>query len=750
MIRTYLFILMGCAASALLAAGDPIGPDAAVARAALARLPLRFEANQGQFDPTVRYAARTSAYSLALTANGASFLFPGSPRISLSLPGSAASPAIVAQEPIPARTEYMVGRRQNWHTGIASYSRIRYSSVYPGVDLVFYGKETQLEYDFVLQPGADPNVIRLQFSSGADLSVTPDGDLALDTPGGRILQHKPAIYQDSPGATRRTVSGRYTLLADGTVGIQVDSYDHSQPLVIDPTITYATLLGGGAVETMAGMKIRNGLLYIVGSTASGDWTQKTTDNNYNSGVDCFIEIINIATPGNYTLKYFSYVGGSSDDFPLGMDVDASGFIYLAGYTTSTDFPSQGNVLTGMVQGNTSLQAGNATANAGFLSKVDPNAAGTGNSLVFSTFLNGTLGNDQAEGVAAGPNGIAYVIGTTKSADFPITANAYAASLYGPSDCFLAQVDTINDVLLYSSYFGSELDDDGKAIALGANGLVYYAGSTDGTQFPVAGPAFNQLTSGNYDVVLGAFDLTKSGVDTLVYGTYFGGSDIDQVNAMTLDGKGHMILTGYTLSADFPITALTAVQAKNRGNGDVFLSLLDLTKPASGFVLYSTYLGGSDGDVGYGVTADSAGHLYVTGYTMSPNFPIPANGSAPQPTWGGGIDMFIARINPATAGLAGLDYATYIGLDNTIVGCCLAVGPDGSLFVGGYTEGYLPLLPGYTPLQSNFGGGFSDDFLLVLSSPGAGVTGLSAVQPESRRPPVKQRPIGGGPIGRIQQ
>jgi hypothetical protein len=490
---------------------------------------------------------------------------------------------------------------------------------------------------------------------------------------------------------------------------------------------------------MAGIKIRNELLYIVGSTGAGDWVQKSTDNPYNALVDCFIEIINIATPGSYTLTYFSYLGGSSNDYPLGMDVDTPGFVYLAGYTTSTDFPNQGNPVIGMVQGNTDLTAGNASFNAGFLSKVDPNAAGTGSSLVFSTFLNGTLGNDQAEGVAVGPNGIAYVIGTTKSADFPITANAYAASLYGPSDCFLLQMDTNNAILDYSSFFGSELDDDGKAIALGTNGLVYFAGSTDGLQFPVAGYAYNQNSSGSYDVVLGAFDLTQSGVNTLVYSTYFGGSDIDQVNGIALDAKGRMVLTGYTLSQNFPITALTAVQPENHGSGDVFVSLVDLTQPPSGFLLYSTYLGGASGDVGYGVAADNADNLYVTGYSMSPDFPV--TGNAPQYTWGGGVDMFIASINPAIAGPQALNYSTYIGLDNTIVGCCLAVGSDGSLFVAGYTEGYLPLLPTYTPLQSLFGGGFSDDFLLVLSPAASGLSGVTTVQSESKSP-RKDRPGAG--------
>jgi hypothetical protein len=369
--------------------------------------------------------------------------------------------------------------------------------------------------------------------------------------------------------------------------------------------------------------------------------------------------------------------------------------------------------------------------------LDPNQAGTGNSLVYSTYLSGTLGNDQAEGLAVDQsgNGIAYLIGTTKSADFPITANAYAASLYGPSDCFLAQVDTVNSILLYSTFFGSELDDDGRAILLAPNGLVYFAANTDGTQFPLAGEPYSLYTFGNYDAIVGAFDLTQSGVASLVYGTYFGGSQIDQVKGIALDPQGHLILTGYTLSPDFPVSALTAVQPQNHGNGDAFISLVDLSQPPNNFVLYSTFLGGSDGDVGYGLTADSAGYLYVTGYSMSSDFPI---ANAIQPNWGGGVDLFIARINPAIAGLPGLDYSTYIGLDNTMVGCCLAVGPDGSLFAGGYTEGYLPLLPGYTPLQSLYGGGYTDDYLLVLSPPTSGLTAVKTQETHAAPPRQKKR------------
>lgn len=735
MIRTYLFVLMGCGASLLLAAG-PAAQDPATkqARAVLAQLPLRFEANQGQFGPSVRYAARTSAYTLALTAQGASLVFPGSHPVSLSLRGSAAAPVIEPMDPQKVRTDYLIGPKQNWHPGVINYSRVRYRSVYPGIDMVYYGKGNRLEYDFVLQPGADPDAIRMEFGGAGKLQITSDGDLAVETPAGQLLQKKPVIYQQDPhGSARRAVSGRYILLAGGVVGVRLDRYDRSQPLVIDPTITYSTLIGGGGTETLASIKYLNGILYIAGSTQSGDWALISTDMPYDGETDCFVWIIDTTTAGGPTLTYFTYLGGSNNDMCLAMDVDQPGFVYLTGYTASTDFPMQGTpLLTGIVSGNMTQNAGATSTYSVFLSKLDPHYAGTGFSLVYSTYLSGTLGNDQAEGLVAGANGIVYLIGQTKSADFPITANAYAASLYGPSDVFLAQVDTINSVLDYSTFIGSELDDEGKALVVAPNGLVYFAAVTDGTQFPMSGQCFECFPLGGYDVILGVFDLTQYGTNTLVYSTYFGGAQDDVPEGIALDPLGRLIVTGYTVSNNFPVTPLTAVQPANAGNGDAFVVLVNLNQAASNFLLYGTYLGGSDGEVGYGVVSDNLGYLYVTGYTMSSNFPV--TGNAPQPNWGDGIDMFIVRINPAIAGLPGLDYSTYIGLDGTIVGSALAIGSDGSLYVAGYTEGYLPLLPGYTPIQPNYGGGYADDFLLVLSPASAGLTNIpqTVVQESPRR------------------
>jgi len=228
------------------------------------------------------------------------------------------------------------------------------------------------------------------------------------------------------------------------------------------------------------------------------------------------------------------------------------------------------------------------------------------------------------------------------------------------------------------------------------------------------------------VVVGAVDTTQSGVNSLIWATYFGGSGEDESRGISMDSQGRVLVTGFTLSTDFPVTAATAIQPHYGGNGDAFVAIFDITKPGVESLAYSTYLGGSQGDVAYAVLAEPTGYLDVTGYTLSPDFPV---ANAIQPNWGGGIDLFLTRFNPVVAGPAGVDYSTYIGLDATIVGSALTVDSSDNLYVGGYTEGYLPLVG--NSWQQNYGGGFSDGFFLVV--PG-GNGPLNNAGRERRSPP----------------
>jgi hypothetical protein len=253
--------------------------------------------------------------------------------------------------------------------------------------------------------------------------------------------------------------------------------------------------------------------------------------------------------------------------------------------------------------------------------------------------------------------------------------------------------------------GGELSDDGRSIAVGTNGKVYFGISTISTQFPMEGPGYrqNSLNPNNpqTDIVVGIMDMTQSGEASLVYSTYFGGSDNDEVRKIALDAKNNIILTGYTLSDDFPVTS-DAVQRHAAGNTDAFVSIVNPNDPAH-FLVYSTYFGGSQGEVAYDIKPDSAGNLYFTGYTLSPDlFTVGASYG-----YGGGIDVFIAAIKPGTPGAAGILYCNYMGATGIYVGSTLVLGPDGSIYLGGYGQIGMPIT------ATGYSGGVSDGFFVVL-------------------------------------
>ena len=712
MLATHMFRLsrLGlflCAASMLAATGGPTRQDAALsqARTALARLPLRFEATRGQWDPAVRYAARANGYALLLTAGGPVVAFPGSGRVDIRLLDSNRAAPIEAIDPLPSHTDYFLGNREHWHTGIPNYSRVRYRAVYPGIDVVYYGNPSRLEYDFVLQPGADPSAIRLKFRGAGRLTITPEGDLAFESAGTRILQEKPAIYQqDGRTATRRAVQGRYVLMARNVVGIRLERYDRSEPLVIDPTLVYSTFMGGSGADQITAARLDSaGHLYVAGSTATNDLV--ATTNTYQAAIagltDIFVAIID-TTPGNgFPILYFSYAGGTGTDIPLAMVLDSSNNIYLTGTTDSTDFPTAGSAVA--------TAGGGTNIVSGFVFELNPGLSSGTSSLVYSTYLGGTTGNQSANGIALDSGGNIYVIGSTKATDFPVTASAYQSTLNGLQDAFLCEITTASSTLIYSTYLGGELEDDGRGIVVAPNGKVYFAANTNSSQFPLAGVAYGSSLVGNYDIIIGAMDMTQSGSGSLVYATYFGGSDNDIVRKLALDANGNLLLTGYTLSYDFPVTK-DALQPAYGGNGDAFVLVVNPSNPA--FLLYSSYLGGADGDVGNDIAADNSGFLYVTGYTISSNFPTTVD--APQPAWGQGTDIFVTKLQPGVAGLAGLKWSTYFSGGSGNSGLALVVGLDGTVYVAGYAGSQFPASSSAT--QGAFDGGYSDGFILVMSQP----------------------------------
>jgi len=246
--RFFLSVFVVCGASAFAAArsGKAIGE----AQSALAGLPLRFEANRGQWNPEVRYAARSGRGALFLTERGP-VVANGAHQVRISLVHRNIKARMEPLDRLPGRTDYFVGNREQWHAGVANFARIAHRSVYPGIDVIYYGNCDQLEYDFVLQPHADPRLIRLQFRGADRVSLTGEGDLAVESAGARFVQKRPVIYQQSPGAApHRLVEGRYELLTGGVVGVRLGSYDRSQALVVDPVVSFAEFVGGSSTDVI--------------------------------------------------------------------------------------------------------------------------------------------------------------------------------------------------------------------------------------------------------------------------------------------------------------------------------------------------------------------------------------------------------------------------------------------------------------------------------------------------------------------
>ena len=700
MFWNFRFAVALCAALTLGAA--PHQAAVTQAQAALAQTPLRFEANQGQWDPAVLYAARSNGYDLMFTASGPALTIAGSHRVDISLPDSNPAPAIQAIGKLPTRTDYFLGAREHWHTNIANYSRVRYGAVYPGVDVVYYGRQNQLEFDFVLQPGADPRAIRLRFQGAKRLSITPEGDLAFEFGSGRMLQKKPLIYQEDPlTATRREIRGRYVRVAPNVVGLRVDGYDRKRPLVIDPTLQYCSYMGGSGTDQINAVQVDSqGHLYVAGFTTTGDLL--ATNGAYSTSIvsqtSIFVAIVDTTPGSGYPVLYLTYIGGGGADVPLAMAVDSQENVYLTGTTDSTNFPMTVNAVQ---------TTGAGSVVSAFVLELNPFGESGGVSLVYSTFLGGTTGDTAGNGIAVDRKGLIYVIGSTKATDFPLTDSAYMAVTWGPQDAFVCQIDANAGVLLYSTYLGGELADQGRALALAPNGLVYFAVTTTSTEFPMAGLAYNYTLTAPIGMVIGVMDLTQVGANSLVYATYFGGSDIQEVRGIALDAAGNLLVTGYTLATDFPVTP-DAAQPKPGGHGDAFVSVVNPFGFPK-FLVYSTYLGGSQGEVAYGIAGDSSGNIYVTGYTLSPDFPTTAD--AFEPNWGGGIDLFLTKLKPGIPGRAGFESSTYIGGRGVYSPTALTLGRDGSIYVVGLGGSGLPST---ADALQGYGGGVTDGFIMVLS------------------------------------
>jgi hypothetical protein len=676
---------------------------------AYGHLPLSFEENIGQSAREVRFVSHSSGYELLLTGQEAVLKLRGaaatrdlSPRrrfatlralrqarlerrttVRMRFEGANPEAAITGVDAQTGRANYFVGSDPTkWVTNVPRYARVKYASVFPGVDAVFYGNQQQTEYDFVVAPGADPRSIRLQLSGARHVRRSAGGDLVLAVSDGEIALRKPRIYQQENGE-KTEIAGNYLLGPGGRVSFDVGAYDHSQPLIIDPVLSYATYLGGTGDEQGLGIAVDSlGDAVIAGTSFSTDFPTTATAKiagplGANADGAAFVTVLD---PTGATELYSTYLAGSTPgEAALAVALDSTGKIYLTGFTLSTDFPTTPNA----------LKQSPLTSNplgTSFLSEINPALTGP-NSLVYSSYLGGTNGTatnglgDLGQGVAVDAGGKVYVAGLTVStpgatpADFQVV-NGFQTTLNSAAagNAFLMKLDTTlsgTASLLYSTYLGGTganagasvvFSDAAFGLAVDSASNAYVVGTTSSTDFPLSTtPAPFQVTPGNSSnaAFVTRIDTTKTGAASLAYSTYISGEGADYGDAIAVGPSNVAYLTGLTTSLMFPTTP-GAFKTTGNANGLAYATLLDTTAAGAAGLKYSTFLGGSAGNEGFAIKSDAAGIAYVAGSTASADFPVTVGtfeSALPTGATGAG---FVSKINPAGTGVTDLVYSTFFG------------------------------------------------------------------------------------------
>jgi uncharacterized repeat protein (TIGR01451 family) len=674
------------------------------ARAILGQLPILFEPNQGQADPRAKFLARGSGYSLFLKTDGAVLAMQtahASPAgsseqfVNMKLVGANPAAVLTGADPLPGKSNYLIGNDPHkWHRGIPQFGGVRYASVYPGIDLIFYGNQGHLEYDFRVAPGADPSQAELQFDGASKLELS-GGDLILtgEDAGGLRLQ-APQVYQRD-GDRHKPVAGRFVLRAANRVGFEIGAYDHSRELIIDPVLVFSTYFGGTGTETSPSVAVNgDGSIYVVGSTTSPPGTFPlgstipTELGTVPTAPNIFVVKIDPSQP---SVAYATFLGGSGGpgaDTSIGIGVDNGGSAYIVGNTGSTDFPTAG------VPYQTGLQATQAktqcalspTCTSVFVSVLSGDGPTQGATLNYSSYLSGN-GVDQATGMTIDTKGDVFITGTTTSQDTPTQTDSFPASFLPVPyqfqaktslQFFVTEIDTVNansvGGIQYSTYFGGGTPvptaancgappcNVGGGIAVDSIGNMYFSGTT------------NFLNSGS-----GAFGDSSLSNDFPILNAYQPCLDTPPPTTLLNPNPCSPPTT------PFPTDAFVA---KINPQGAVGLQLL-----------WSTYLGGAVNETGPGVAVDSgAANVYLTGETNSSVFNLPT-GIAPfqlcldtppvtppvltcsvtsTPTAPAPFDAYVARLSNPTQNGSGtpvnvaLNYFTYLGGTGNDSGAAIAV------------------------------------------------------------------------------
>jgi hypothetical protein len=697
--------------SSLPAGTTLVQPDAATQAhltAAYGQLPLSFEVNKGQTDPRVNFLTQGAGYTAFLTHSGAVMeLQHGNAGNVIAMKIVGANPAsdpVGLDKQAGVSNDFAGKNASQSHTNIANYASVAYGNVYRGINLVYHGDQQQLEYNFVVKPGASAGTIKLAFGGAHGKSLDAQGNLVLHTSGGDVVENAPVAYQTINGVVHSVVS-HFVVGRDGQVGFEVGRYDHDHALVIDPvtSLSYSTYLGpdtGTSLTAAAGIVVdASGDAYITGNTQSPKFPI-TTGAFLESGAliksdgdGAFVTKFNAA---GTALVYSTFLAGVA---ATGIAIDSAGNAYVTGWVDATGFATKNP-----------FQAASGGGNDAFVTKLNA----TGSELIYSTYLGGS-GDDQANGIAVDGSGNAYVIGDTTSTNFPTTPGSLqpSSSLGGG---FVAKLNASGSALAYSTYLPGTASTSGNTgIAVDSSGNAYVTGFVEAPSFPTTPGAFQSGSQGGVFIA----KLNPAG-SAFVYAASLGGSTYyGKAYRIAVDGAGDAVVTG---AGPVPTTP-GAYQSTNPG---AFVSELNAAGTA---LVYSTYIGGSGttnftSSVVGGIAVDSSGNIYVTGTTWGINFPANVTDDFPtknafQPTYGGGqFDVFVAKFDPSQVGDESLVYSSYLGGSDTEQSFGIAVDASGNAYVAGSTYSLdFPTQNAYQPQrtpQTTKHAGISNAFLTKIA------------------------------------
>ena len=679
------------------AASDPVKPSLQ----SLAGVPLNFE--QHDLQNKQAFLSRGMGYQMWLTPDESvvnlqrsSGLKHGSPapagaQVRMKLLGANPNPAMSGVDKQIAKSNYFIGNdKSKWKTDIENYAKVKYEKVYPGIDLVYYGNQQKLEYDFLVRPGTDYKTIRMNFEGADQLTLDEMGNLILKTATGDLVQHAPIIYQEV-GGERKPIEGHYVLMADNQVGFEVADYDSRRTLVIDPVLEYASYFGGSLSDYGTSIHASSsGEIYLVGYTgSSGLSTTGAADTSHNGSND--VLVLKLDATG--ALVYSTYIGGSGSDLGSDIKTDSAGAAYIVGNTSSTDFP----INSGDFQDTLNV------LNDVFIIKLNS----TGSALEFSSYFGGS-GSDYAYGIDIGSTGEVYFSGNTDSTNFPSGSSGSTAN-GGGNDIFITKMNPLGTVE-YSNLIGGTGNEQARDIVVDTSGAAYVTGYTNTSSgITTTGPSYG---GGTRDGLI--IKLNPAG-SALVYATYLGGSGSDDSSYLDVNSSGNVYVTGATDSVNFPTTT-GAFTSPNPLGTSAFVTKLSADGSSR---IFSTIIGGNGFDGGYEIKVGSDGRSYVAGVTISTNFPTANPIQAAHGNDSGGADGFIIQLDSTGANL---EFATYMGGSgsDSLYGMFLG---DNKIYALGHSGSTN--LTTANPLQAN-NAGATDMFIAVISDlPGGAAADTTA-------------------------